>query len=79
MGFLFTHFAFFDSMSLQLVTTLSRGLTLGAHAKITEWLSSKKLRHQLAGKPLKRFLNVHGSGGTGLKPGVNEMDPLSDF
>jgi hypothetical protein len=26
--------------------------------------------------PLKRFLNVHDSV-TGLKPGVNEMDPLS--
>ena len=60
MGFLFTHFAFFDSMSLRLVTTLSRGLNLGAHPTAqTE-------------KPLKWFHVHHWDSVNGLKLAVNE-------
>jgi hypothetical protein len=42
-------------------------------------LSSKKLRHQPAEKPLKRFFECSRLRVTGLKPGVNEMERFQTF
>src|SRR5213080_3173476 len=50
-----------------LKTTLTRGLTLGAHPS------------QEKGKPFKRFPDLHLAQFTWLKPGVNETGSIQEF
>ena len=63
MGFSSPHFAFFDSMSLQLVTTLSRGLTLGAHSTALAITGLKPGVNEKAQKLKRRTIDGRDSTG----------------